>query len=274
MTLLKCLLYGFISGITEFLPVSSGAHQVLTCYLLGMSSRDPLLDFLVHISVLLAVIIASRESLLRFQHQQKFHISRRKRRIIDSQSFYELRLLKTATVPLFIGLLFSVITQDLGSNLLVLVCFLILNAVILLWAEHATRGNRDARTMSGLDGITMGLIGAFSVLPGISRTGIIASYATFRGADNHHAANWAVLLAIPALIFAVCFDLFYLISSGLFSPSFSTVIQYFFAVISSFGGGYVGISLFKFIINRSGFSGFAYYSFGVAIFTFILYLIT
>ena len=274
MTLLKSMLYGLISGITEFLPISSSAHQVLTCYLLGMNSRDPFMDFLVHISMFLAVIIASRDSLFRLQHQQKFHTSRRKRRVVDGQSYYELRLLKTATVPLFIGLLFSAVTQKLENNLLFIFCFLILNAVILLGADHTTHGNKDARTMSGLDGIAMGLVGTLSVLPGISRTGVIASYATFRGADSHHAANWAVLLAIPALIFSGCFDLFNIIGSGLSFLSYSTMFRYFLVVVSAFSGGYIGISFFKFIVNRSGFSGFAYYSFGIAIFTFILYLIT
>ena len=128
--------------------------------------------------------------------------------------------------------------------------------------------------MTGLDAIMMGLVGALSVFPGISRTGIISSYATVRGAETQNGATWAILLGIPALLFAICFDLFSYIIFGVFSVSFIIIMQYFLAGVAAFCGGYAGISLFKIVINRSGFSGFAYYSIGAAIFTFILYLIT
>jgi len=276
MTLMKNILYGFISGITEFLPVSSRGHQALMRYILGTETSNPILDLMVHIGVIIALFVCCRETIRRLLREQRSTVrSRRKRnRSLDSRSLYDLRLLKTAAFPLTVGLLLSVTTKEWGSNLLVLVGFFALNAIFLLLAEHTWRGNRDSRTMTGLDGIIMGIAGAASAFPGISRTGMISAYAIARGADTQNSANWATLLGIPALLFAVGFDIFSLISFGVSAITFSAIAAAFAAGLAGFCGGYIGISLFLAVMNHSGFSPFAYYSFGAALFSFALYLIT
>ncbi len=275
MSLLENTVYGFVSGIAEFLPVSSRAHQVLIRYLFGSTARDPFQDLLVHIGLILSILAACREILLRLRRQHKANAGRkRKIQLMDGKSVYDLRLIKTACIPLLLGLLLSFATDKLENNLLFLLAFLILNAVILLFADHSSHGNRDSRTMSALDGIAIGVLGSFSVLPGISRTGIIASYASLRGADSQNAAIWAVLLGIPALLFWTFFDLIGIFTFGISVASFSVILGYILAGSAAFCGGYIGISLLQAILSRSGFSGFAYYSLGTALFSFVLYLIT
>lgn len=193
---------------------------------------------------------------------------------MDSKSYYDLRLLKTAALPLLAGLLLYASTARLESSLLALMGFLVVNGIVLLIAEHTRHGNRDSRTMSGLDGIAMGIAGAASVFPGISRTGMISSYAAARGADSQSAANWAILLGIPATLFAICYDAFLIFSGGIGAVSALLIVSNILSGIAAFCGGYIGISVLRLIFAHSGLSQFAYYSFGAAMFTFILYLLT
>lgn len=276
MSLIKSILYGLISGLTEFLPVSARGHQALFRYLFGVETRGSLQNLLVHIGVLAAVLVYFRDTIFRMRRENNIMSrSRRKRsRIIDSKSFYDLRLLKTATFPMIIGLMLLFSTQNFGNNLLIVTLFFIVNAIILLIAEHSSHGNRDSRTMSGLDGIIMGILGSFSAFPGISRTGIISSYTTIRGADLQNSVNWSVLLSIPALLFTIIFDIFQMINTHFAVISAGDIFGATFGFVTSFLGGYIGISFLHSILNRSGFSSFAYYSFGSALFSFILYLIT
>jgi len=275
MTWIESLLYGAVSGISEFLPISSRGHQALMRYIFGLQTSDPIRDLLVHIGILIALFLGCRETLYRLRLEQRGAVrSRRKRsRTLDSRSLYDLRLLKTAVLPLIAGLLLSVSTADWGSNLLILVGFFSLNAIILLLAEHTWHGNRDSRTMTGLDGIVMGIAGAASAFPGISRTGMISAYSVARGADQQNSATWAVLLGIPALIFAICLDLFGIFTLGV-SITFSALAMSFVAGVAAFFGGYISLSLFMAILINSGFTPFAYYSLGAALFSFVLYLIT
>lgn len=275
MSILKSLLYGLVSGITEFLPVSSHAHQGILRYLFGVDGKIPLQEFIVHIGVLAAIYVCSREMISRLLMEQKtINARRRKLRSLDKKSIYELRLLKTATVPMLLIMLLHIATAKLEDNLPVITVFLIVNAVILFIADHSSHGNRDARTMSGLDGIVMGIGGALSVLPGISRTGVIASYTTVRGADSLNVANWSVLLSVPAMLLALGFDFVGIVSAGFTGISFTAFIGYILAGVAAFCGSYGGITLFKMMLNHSGFSGFAYYSLGASLFSFILFLIT
>lgn len=276
MSIIENIVYGLVSGITEFLPVSSRTHQMLLRYLFGVQTRDSLQNLLVHIGVFFAIIVACRESLTRLLREQRYLSgSRRKRaRSTDTRSIYDLRLLKTATFTLIIGLILTFSTKKLENSLLVIMGFLVFNSLVLLLAEHVSHGNRDSRTMTGLDGIIMGIVGALSALPGISRTGMISAYATMRGADSQNTANWAILLGIPAMIFMVCFDIAGIVTDGIVATSFPAILGCFLSGAAAFAGGYLGISVLRTALSHSGFSNFAYYSLGAALFSFILYLIT
>lgn len=276
MLILKNILYGLISGITEFLPVSSDAHQALLRYLFGIGTKAPLQELLVHIGVLFAILSGCRESLFRLYREHKFGSGYRRRKVLfsDSASYYDLRLLKTASVCLIAGLLLRFATSYMESNLLLLLAFFLFNGLVLLLAEHTSRGNRDSRTMSGLDGIVMGVLGALSAFPGISRTGMILSYASVRGADSKNAVNWAVFLGIPAMLFSLVYDLIGIVGVGIGGASAVDLLGYFISGITAFAGGYLGISVLRVGLHDSGFSRFAYYSIGAALFSFILYLIT
>lgn len=276
MSIIESILYGLISGITDFLPVSSRAHQALMRYLFGADTRIPLQELLVHIGVLMSVMAGCRDILVRLRREQKQVVTarRHRHRSLDSKSYFDLRLLKTAAFPLIIGSFLLLATVRMENNLLVLMLFWLLNGFILLVADHTRRGNRDSRTMSALDGIIMGVLGALSVFPGISRTGMISAYTTARASDSENVVNWSVLLAIPAIMFLIFFDLICIVTAGFGGGTASMILGYFLSGAAAFAGGYMGISLFRVLLNHSGFSKFAYYSIGAALLSFFLFLIT
>lgn len=276
MSIFENMIYGFISGLTEFLPVSSRAHQILLRYMFGVDSRNFLQEFLVHIGILIAILFSCRDFLSRLRLEQK-HVSasrRRGQRALDRKSYYDIRLLKTAAFPLVIGLFLSFVTVKSENNLIAVMACLLINALVLFLAEHTQHGNRDSRTMTGLDGIIMGVLGSLSVFPGISRTGMISAYTAMRGADFKHVTNWVFVLGIPAMIFFILFDVFGFFTVGAGVISLAVFAGYLLAGAFAFAGCYVSISVFLTLLNHAGFAQFAYYSVGAALFTFLLYLIT
>lgn len=276
MSLLESIIYGLVSGAAEFLPVSPSAHQALMRLLFGADIRSSLQELLIHICAVAAVFVASRETISRLRLVQNSLYNsryRRARRQLDNKSYYDLRLVKTAAFPLVIGLFLRITTNSMENNLLATMGFMVLNAVVLLLVAHSSHGNRDAITMSGLDGIVMGVAGALSVFPGVSRTGMIASYATARGADGECAADWSILLGIPAMILAACFDVVGIFTGGLGITSAAMVFGCILSGLTAFCGAYISISILRLILNYSGYSKFAYYSIGTAMFSFVLYLI-
>lgn len=275
MGLFLCLLYGLISGLTEFLPVSSLAHQALFLQVSGFDTRLPLLDLCVHLGMLVSVYYANRSVLSKLKREKRLRNSRRYQINRGSTTaYYDMRLIKSATVPMLIVLLLYLVTNSSEFNPVPLSVFLVLNGAIMIIPEYMRHGNKDSRSMTALDGVFMGIISALSCLPGISRIGLGLSYTTMRGADRQHAINWAMLLSVPAILMFILFDFINMSMIGLGTISFVYVVGSLFAAITAFIGTYLGIMAIRFLSDRAGFSGFAYYSWGAALFTFGLYLIT
>lgn len=275
MSLLESVLYGLISGVTEILPVSAQAHQALLLKIFGIDSRYQLVDLAVHLSVAAAIIFACYSSIAKLRRDMRLASgsNRRAHRQGYSQSVYELRLLRTAVLPLCIGLFLYLAFNQLESQMLWLVVFWIINGLILYILGHMRQGNKDSRTMSGMDAILMGLAGALSAIPGISRIGMITSAAVARGAGRNHALNWALILSIPALAVFVLFDIVALAGVGAGAASVSLLVSCLAAAVAAFAGSYICIYLIQFLIVRFDLSGFSYYCWGIAMLSFILYLI-
>lgn len=276
MSVIENILYGLVSGLTEFLPISSRGHQTLLNYLFGVSTGTSLQDLLVHIGILFSVFIASRDYIGRLRWEQQTALAARgkKSRHMDRKRHYDLRLLRSAVIPmLFVTVLLNVLKKT-EMSLLSLVCFSIINGAFLLFAEHTRLGNRDAKLMSGFDGLLIGVLSATRMLPGLSGTGITLAYSTARGADIQKAVNWVILLVIPAMIIAAGSDVIYIFANGFGTASFLMIVGSILAGIAAFCGGYIGISVLRLLVANISVFQFSYYSFGIALLSFMLYLFT
>lgn len=268
------LLYGLISGISEFLPISSQAHQALFMQICGVPHRLPILDLCVHIGMLTAAYYTNHALLMRLRREKQIRGTRRRSSgRLDSAGTFDSRLVKSATVPMLILMLLYLITAKYEFDPVPLSAFLVINGAVLLIPEYMRHGNKDARSMTALDGIFLGIFSSVSFLPGISRIGAGISYSTGRCADRQNAINWAMLLSMPALLLLIVFDFINLASFGACVDSFADVAGCIFAMVTSFVGSYLAIMGLRYLADRAGFTGFAYYSWGVALFTFGLYLI-
>ena len=276
MTLLESLIYGVVSGASEFFPISMQAHQALTMQIFGISQREPLRDLLVHMAMILALFAACASSISRLRRDRKLitSVGRKRNRVYDTRGLYEYRLLKSAALPMLAGMLLYFATDKWESSLVYMALFLLVNGIILIVPEHIRQGNKDARSMSGLDSILIGSSGILSALPGISRVGTVISICSARGADRQHALNWALLLSIPALLLLCMYDIVSVFTGSLGVITFMQLLGWFLSAIGAFCGSYLSITVMRYLTVRVGYSGFAYYSWGAALFAFILYLIT
>ena len=107
MTLLESIAYGFVSGISDFFPVSQQAHQALLLQIFGIYQRQSLRDFFVHIAIVLALYVSCAPAISRLRRDMRLsgHPNRRTGKSIDMRSQYELRLLRAATLPMLAGMI-------------------------------------------------------------------------------------------------------------------------------------------------------------------------
>lgn len=275
MNWLEGFIYGLISGLTELLPVSSQAHQRILLQLFGENATAPISNLIVHIAMAVALYFGNRRYISRLIREQKA-IARRKRRggAGDVRSVYDLRLIRGAIFPLLIFMLGLIFTRSWVTNLLIVAGFSVINGIIIFVSERVPHGNKDSRHVALVDAIAFGFFGALSVFPGISRVGASQAYATMRGVDRQQSINWAMILSIPALLMLCVFDVVAIASVGRTAVTLPIILGYITAGIGAFAGVYVCLILLRKAVNRLNMASFAYYSWGIALFTLVLYLIS
>ena len=270
----QSMIFGLISGLSDVLPVSSQAHKAILLKIFGQNGENPLMRLFIHIAILAALYYSCSNHILRITRQLKLsRIPKKKRkRPLDVRTLMEFRLLRMMVIPALLGLLAYNRVAELGTKLQITAIFLVINAVILFLPTLLPTGNKDARSMSALEGMLMGLGGAASVLPGISSVGATMSVASVCGADRVFALNLTYLMHMVLTIALIGFDFAAIFASDIGNLTVGILVTYILAAASAFAGAYTGIRAMRLLAVNIGYTAFALYSIGAAMLSFVLYL--
>lgn len=271
MNWLESLLYGLVSGITEFLPISSLAHQRILLKLFGLNAEDPLQNLFVHLALLASVLVGCRNLIEQLRRGRQLRNNNR-RGVRGNSDVLELRFLKNAILPMCISYFILLNCFPIEDSLVWVALFSLINALVLFFPSRMMRGNKDERSMSFFDSVIVGVAGAFCVFPGISRIAAMLSASTVRGIGNHKAVNWVLLLSIPALLLLSVIDILNVISAVGSTQISGNFFGYLLSAFGAYGTGYISVLLMRSMSANSDHSGFSYYSLGVMLFSLFLYL--
>jgi len=272
---LQGIVYGFVSGLMDILPVSAQAHRVLLLKLFGIKGSSDLLHLMIHFALVSALYFNCNAHVVRMSRARRLsRIPKRKRkRPLDTKSLMDLSMLKTMLIPVLVGMFLLPYTQKLHSSMIVSALFLFLNGVVLYIPQFLPTGNRDSRNLSRVEGLLMGLGGMASILPGVSAMGVTTSIASVCGVDRNYGLDMALLMNLFVNIGFLVHDALGLAASGLGTISIMIILQYLVFSISAFGAAMLGIHLMRRLADNEGHSAVGLYCFGVALFLFILNLI-
>ncbi len=264
MTLIQSIILGIIQGLTEFLPISSSAHLVITPYLLGWNipAQDGFIfDVLVQLGTLLAVIIYFRDDLF---HIIKAVIEGLIRRRPFAEADARLGwLLVLATIPaVVVGIFFKGLVESAFASPLAAGLFLVGTAVLLILAEWLGKRKRKMDSLNWLDAVVVGIFQAVALLPGISRSGATISGGMFRNLERPSAARFSFLMSVPVMIAAGTVAIVDLIGSPTPTGQIPTLLVGFVmaAVV-----GYLAIRWLLGYLSRRSLFIFAVYCLGVSL---------
>lgn len=202
MTILQAIILGIVQGLTEFLPVSSSGHLVLTPYLLGWQIPEEqvfVFDVLVQIGTLLAVIAFFWKDL--WAILTRFLAGFWKK---EAYQEFEVRMglyLILATVPaVVLGLAFKDTVEAAFSSPTFTLLALIFTAVLMIAAEQFGKRIQEMEQLTWLDAVIIGCFQALALFPGVSRSGSTISGGMFRKLDRPAAARFSFLMAVPVML--------------------------------------------------------------------------
>lgn len=276
MNLFQTMVYGLISGITDILPISSQAHRMLILKLFGENREPELLRLMIDLGILAALYVGSQTSIVRILRARRLARvpKSRRKRPLDTKSLMDFRMLRTMLIPIVVVFLFYQKLSTLVSGMLMIALLLFLNGVILYIPQFLPGGNRDSRTLSRVQGLLVGLGGCVSVIPGLSGIGTAVSIGSVCAVDRSYALNMTLMMDIAVCIGFVIYDFLGLVSAGIGGLGFVILLSYILAALAAFGAATLGIKVMRALAENIGFACFAYYCWGLAMFTFIMNLLS
>jgi len=201
--LLKAAIMGVVEGLTEFLPISSTGHLILTGALLGFDDdKAKVFDIAIQTGAIFAVILVYwqriRQTLVQLPNERQ------------AQRFAANVLIGFFPAVVFGLLLGKMIKEHLFTPQVVASTF-ILGAFVILWAER--RPQTEARIqsvheMGPWDALKVGLAQCRPLVPGTSRSGATIIGGMLLGLSRKAATDYSFFLAIPTLIGAGVYSLY------------------------------------------------------------------
>lgn len=256
MDFIHIFILSIVQGITEFLPISSQSHLILTSYLLGLKDQGLGFDVALHFGSLLAIIIYYRKEI-----RSLFSLS--------DEGLNYLRLIIIGSIPLpIIGLLFiDIISQNMRS-VFSIALMTILFALILYLADLTKKGVvTKFENISIYTIIFIGLMQTLAIMPGVSRSGIVITAALLANFSREDSIKIAFLLSIPAIFMATVYQSMKLYEVG----NIEILNEHLLGMILSFIFSYITIHLFISTINKISFTPYIIYRLilGIALIGFI-----
>ena len=212
MDLLEILTLALVQGFTEFLPISSSAHLILSPYLFGFPDQGLAFDVAVHLGSLIAVLAYFRTEVTAILRDWFRALPAGAPSNLNSRMGW---LLIIGTIPVVIagGLLKGLVETDLRSPVVIALATLVFG--LLLWSAdlRATRV-RDESSLTLRDAVIIGCYQAVALIPGTSRSGITMTAGLLLGLTREAASRFSFLLAIPTILMSAALVTKDLVESG------------------------------------------------------------
>ncbi len=271
---LNSMLMGIVSGVTSVLPVSVEAHQRLLLKFMGLREIPVLTALAIHLGIAAALYFSCQNHILKMTRASRLaRIPKKKRkRPLDTRSLMDLSLLKTMLLPSILALFLYEKVTGMVTNFIVMAAFLFVNGLFLYIPQFLPSSNKDCRSLSRVEGLLMGLGGGLFVVPGLSGMGAALSAASVSGVDRKYGLNMIFLMNLGITAGRIVLDVWNLVSGSASLISFWVLVFCLVAAFCSFVATYVCVKFMRHLAGETGFAGFAYYSWGLALFTFILSL--
>lgn len=217
MPLYQAIVLGLVQGFSEFLPISSSGHLIITRWLFGWDSLgDPsdekAFDVALHVGTLVAVVGYFRHDLWRYVREGVRLLWRRERPVNTEARIAW--LLVVATIPAaVVGALFEPwIDEQLGTPTIIAWSFIVFG-VLLWWADRAP-ARKQVDDLNLRDSVIVGTAQALALNPGTSRSGITITAGRWLGFDRDAAVRISFLMGVPVILGAAVLKVGGLLADG------------------------------------------------------------
>lgn len=190
MTIFQAIVIAIVEGITEFLPISSTGHMIITQKILGMESTEFLKAFTVNIQfgAILSVIVLYWK------------------RFFQTVNFY-FKLFIAFIPAMILGFLLGDFIDSMLENVVVVSVTLLLGGIVLLFVDKWFNNPSDNQEIKYSTAFKIGLFQCIAMIPGVSRSAATIIGGMTQKLNRKTAAEFSFFLAVPTMFAASAYKL-------------------------------------------------------------------
>jgi len=252
MTWIEALILAIVEGITEFLPISSTGHMILTEGIMGMKSNDFIQAFIVNIQfgAILSVVVLYW------------------RRFFQTLKFYY-KLFVAFLPAAFFGLLLGDYIDMLLESVYVVAIMLILGGIVLLFIDNWFNKPSENQEITYPKALKIGFFQVIAMVPGVSRSAATIIGGMTQKLNRKTAAEFSFFLAVPTMMAASGYKLL----QNYKSINSENIDLLIFGNVVAFIVALIAIKSFISFLTKHGFKLFGWYRIIVGVLILILYFL-
>ena len=277
MTLIQTIIISIVEGLTEFLPVSSTGHMIITQHLLGVSQGSPFVHaftFIIQFGAILSVVC--------LYWKRFFHIDRTPvpadvenpfLRFIHPLRFYWL---------LFVGVLPAVVIglaakksgllDWLLNSIWAVAIMLVVGGIFMLFCDKVFNKGREENKVNEKRAFNIGLWQCLSVIPGTSRSMATIVGGMANGLTRKRAAEYSFFLAVPTMAGATLLDLLDILKEDATWVNTHDLLMLAVGCVVSFVVALLAMKWFVSFLTKYGFKVFGWYRIIIGIIIIVMLL--
>ncbi len=277
MHILQSIIMGIVQGLSEFLPISSSAHLVITSNLYKVlkgleltqeSSQEIFLDIMLHLGTLIAVLIYFRKDIIEIL--KAFLSAVKSKDFSDNKAKMALYILIGTIITVVIAFPLHDVAENLVYSPAIVGLLLIFTGILLFSAEAFSKRIQDkSAKIDFKTSIFIAIAQGLAALPGFSRSGLTIATGLLNKKDRLTSARYSFLLSIPIILGAsMVYPIIKIDFHEFANYNWSAIIL---GTIASATVGYLCIKYFLKFVGKYSLAFFGYYCIIIGALSFVFF---
>ena len=257
----ETIIIAIIEGLTEFLPVSSTGHMIITQNILGVESTEfvKAFTFIIQFGAILSVVVLYWKRFFHLNHTPAPEGATPLRKFLHKYDFYW-KLLVAFIPAAVLGLLFNDMIDAMLESVVVVAVTLILGGIFMLFCDKIFNKGSEETELTEKRAFWIGLFQCISMIPGVSRSMATIVGGMAQKLTRKKAAEFSFFLAVPTMFAATLFKMLKLfmdpagmeiITNNLGTLILGNVVAFIVAMLA--------IKFFISFVTKYGFKAFGWY---------------
>ena len=260
LSLFQTIVIAIVEGLTEFLPVSSTGHMIITQHILGVESTDfvKAFTFIIQFGAILSVVCLYWKNFFHLNHTPMPENCTPVKRFLHKYDFYW-KLLVAFIPAAVLGLLFSDMIDAMLESVTVVAVMLIAGGIFMLFCDKIFGNGSEKTVLTEKRAFFIGLFQCISMIPGVSRSMATIVGGMAQKLSRKKAAEFSFFLAVPTMFAATVYKMAKLFMDGgteIISTNLTTLIV---GNVVAFIVALLAIKFFISFVTKYGFVAFGWY---------------